>query len=70
MIQGAASSLSHPDLLSYFKLLNWRSLWNIVEVGKQELSICSRILPSHFSPFCGIFLFSVQRQLEVRSWAQ
>lgn len=31
-----------------------------MELAKQELSIGSRILPSHFSPFCDIFVFSVQ----------
>lgn len=70
IIQGVASRLSHPDLLSYFKLWKWRSLWNIVEVAKQELSIGFRILPSHFPHFCRIFVFSVQRHLQVRSWTQ
>jgi len=70
IIQGAASRLSHPALLSYFKLWNWRSMWNIVEVAKQELSIGSRTLPIHFSHFCGIFVFSVQKQLQTRLWTQ
>ena len=41
--QGTASRSSHPDLLNYCKLWNRRSLWNIVEIAKQELSMGSRI---------------------------
>lgn len=51
IIQGAASRLSHTSLLSYFKLWNWRSLWNIVEVTKQELNIGFRVYPVIFLIF-------------------
>jgi hypothetical protein len=70
LIQEAASRSYSSDLLSYSKLWNWRSLWNITEVEKRELCIGSRSWPRQFSPYCGIYVFRVQWQLQVRTWIQ